>query len=211
MAAFAAWLVVTDRWLAGESQWRIVLVVASAVCGAVLAAGWLVIGWQARTRRAPASARPGEISPPVSVTLAELQALSPGEFEAWVQRLFKSRGFYAENTPDSADHGIDLRLIAPDGERSVVQCKRYGGVVGEPAIRDLYGVMRAGQHARGYLVTTGRFSVAARRWARGKPLELIDGQRLVRLATIPPVPHPLPLSADLDWQETRKGSQDLAS
>ncbi|MBC8450450.1 MAG: restriction endonuclease, partial [Chloroflexi bacterium] len=34
----------------------------------------------------------------------------------------------------------------------------------------------------GFLVTTGSISRAARTWAQGKPLELIDGERLVRLA-----------------------------
>jgi restriction endonuclease Mrr len=34
----------------------------------------------------------------------------------------------------------------------------------------------------GFLVSTGSMSRAASAWARGKPLELIDGERLVRLA-----------------------------
>jgi restriction system protein len=117
------------------------------------------------------------------MTLDDLLAMSPGEFEIWVQQLFRSRGYYAHNTPDSADHGIDLRVVSPQGEPAIVQCKRYRGVVGEAVVRDLYGVMQHAGVARGFLVTTGGISVAAGRWAQDKPIELIDGPRLERLAS----------------------------
>ena len=114
-------------------------------------------------------------------TLERLLALSPGEFEEWTGVLFERHGYRVRNTPDTADHGIDLMVTSPRGERAVVQCKRYRGTVGEPVVRDLYGTMLHVEADLGFLVTTGSISRAARTWARGKPLELIDGQRLVRL------------------------------
>lgn len=109
--------------------------------------------------------------------------MTPGEFEVWVQELFRSRGYFAKNTPDSGDHGVDLWVISPQGERAIVQCKRYRGVVGESVVRELYGVMQHEAAPRGFLVTTGSISAAAGRWAQGKPIELIDGARLARLAS----------------------------
>lgn len=115
-------------------------------------------------------------------TLAQLLQLTPSEFEEWTGELFRRHGYRVVNTPDTADHGIDL-LVYRDGKRGVVQCKRYRGTVGEPIVRDLFGVIMHDGADRGYLVTTGRISHQARRWARGRPLELIDGERLVQLAT----------------------------
>ncbi len=69
-------------------------------------------------------------------------------------------------------------MVSPQGERAVVQCKRYRGVVGEAVVRDLYGVMQHEKAPRGFLVTTGGISAAAGRWVRDKPIELIDGPRL---------------------------------
>jgi len=49
-------------------------------------------------------------------------------------------------------------------------------------VRDLFAVIVNERADRGYLVTTAGISDQAHRWARGKPLELIDGEKLVRLA-----------------------------
>ncbi len=114
-------------------------------------------------------------------TRAQLLALTPSEFEAWTGELFRRRGYRVINTPDTADHGIDL-IVHRDNERGIIQCKRYRGTVGEPIVRDLYGVIIHERADRGYLVTTANISEQAFRWARGKPLELIDGEQLARLA-----------------------------
>jgi len=134
---------------------------------------WLWQEWQRRVRRRRFEA---------TRTLEQLLALSPSEFEEWTGVLFERYGYRVRNTPDVADHGIDLIVTTPRGERAVVQCKRYRGTVGEPVVRDLYGTVLHVGADLGFLVTTGHISRAARIWARGKPLELIDGQRLVRLA-----------------------------
>ena len=177
-------------WLAWAGQWpgasapqalRYVLWALLGVQTAALLVGWGVIGWQTLAARL----RRPKLKP---IDLAELQSLSPSEFEVWVQRLFESRGYQVVNTPDSADHGIDLRARAVDGALAIVQCKRYSGVVGEPAVRDLYGVMEHEDAAHGFLVTTGAFSQAARQWAADRPIELIDGQRLLHLAARPAAP-----------------------
>ena len=55
--------------------------------------------------------------------------------------------------------------------------------IGEPVVRDFYGaLMHDGVAVRGYIVTTSFFSQAARTWAEGKPLKLIDGEELARTA-----------------------------
>ena len=86
--------------------------------------------------------------------LEELQAMDPGDFEVWVRQLFRSRGYFVENTPDSRDHGIDLWIVSPQGERAIVQCKRYRGVVGESVVRG----RRPGPKACGCSGSVPRFS-----------------------------------------------------
>jgi hypothetical protein len=115
-------------------------------------------------------------------TPAEMLALEPGEFEAWVAMLFQLIGYRVRNTPDIADHGIDLWVCDDRLRSGLVQCKRYRGTVGEPAVRDLYGTLIHENADYGWLVTTGAISRQAREWVNGKPVELWDGQRLVELA-----------------------------
>jgi HJR/Mrr/RecB family endonuclease len=115
-------------------------------------------------------------------TLAEMLALEPGEFEAWIAMLFQLTGYRVRNTQDAADHGIDLWVSDDRLDSGLVQCKRYRGTVGEPTVRDLYGTMIHENASYGWLVTTGAISRQAREWVNGKPIELWDGQRLVDLA-----------------------------
>jgi len=113
--------------------------------------------------------------------LSKLQAMDPIAFEKYVGSLFARQGYRVEDTQASADEGIDL--IVRQGRRmAVVQCKRYQGSVGQPVVRDLYGVMLHTKANEAYLVTTGSVTLAARRWAEGKPIHLVDQHRLVEWA-----------------------------
>lgn len=143
---------------------------------------FIVTGWVVSIRAQRREQRLAQQAADEVFTLDELKAMDPSEFEAWVQKLFKSRGYHVENTPDSRDHGIDLKVISLQGERGIVQCKRYQGAVGEPVVRDLYGVIEHEDAANGFLVTTGIITAAAQRWVQDKPIVLIDGPRLALLA-----------------------------
>jgi restriction system protein len=76
---------------------------------------------------------------------------------------------------------VDLELIAPDGRHAIVQCKRYLSTVGEETVRELYGTLLHEQGAHAFLVTTADISAAARQWAEGKPMTLVDGRTLARI------------------------------
>jgi restriction system protein len=74
---------------------------------------------------------------------------------------------------------VDVVVTTPTGNRWVVQCKRWRGQVGEPLVRDFFGVVHHERAAHGFLITTGSFTPQARAWAEGKPLSLWDGEELV--------------------------------
>lgn len=118
-----------------------------------------------------------------ALSIDQMLRLSPSQFEDYVaQRIFARQGYIVQNTPDTADGGIDVLLTDRNGRIGIVQCKRYRSTVGEEVVRDLYGTMMHVGASRAFLVTTSSISAAAARFAAGKPIELIDGARLVELA-----------------------------
>lgn len=116
-----------------------------------------------------------------SPALRELMAMDPYDFEDLVAEVYRAYGHRAEQVGQSGDHGIDVEVRTRDGKRWVVQCKRYRDSVGEHYVRELYGVMTAEKADKAVLVTTAEITPPAEMWARGKPIELVDGRALMKL------------------------------
>lgn len=136
---------------------------------------WLILLWRSYRKQAVTAV-------PV-LTVAELYALSPGEFEAYVGQLFRQKGYRVKLRGGSGDLGVDVELRKRDGKKAVVQCKRYRTTVGSETVRELYGTLIHERAAHAFLVTTADISDAAREWAQYKPITLIDGETLVQIAT----------------------------
>ena len=114
----------------------------------------------------------------------DIDKLSGIEFENVCQVLVEKMGFSTKTTKASGDGGIDLIAFNHQpllSGKYIIQCKRYAGSVGEPIIRDLYGVVMSERANKGILMTTGHFTKSAIAFATGKPLELIDGPALKSL------------------------------
>jgi hypothetical protein len=92
---------------------------------------------------------------------------------------FRLQGYrVVETGGGGADGGIDL-VLNKDGEKYLVQCKQWRAFrVGVDVVRELYGVMAAKGAACGFVVTSGRFTDEARKFAEGRNVQLIDGTRL---------------------------------
>lgn len=114
--------------------------------------------------------------------LDELKSISPSDFEDFVAELFRRKGYRALVVGERGDHGVDIDVKNPQGQRAIVQCKCFtNGWVGENTVRDLYGAfMHDGGATSAFLVTTSFFSDPAKEWAKGKPITLINGPRLVK-------------------------------
>ena len=113
-----------------------------------------------------------------------LMELTPGEFESVITNLFAAMGLETRQTQASRDGGVDcvafdLRPIF--GGKVVIQAKRYKNTVDVSAVRDLYGTLQNEGANRGILVTTSGYGKASHDFAKGKPLELIDGSGLLYL------------------------------
>ncbi len=110
--------------------------------------------------------------------LSSAKRMDPIAFEHMVGALFERMGYEVRTTVASGDDGVDL-YVRQGRRTAVVQCKRYQGDVGSPLMRDLYGTLLHNNADEAYMVTTGNISNQARRWAEGKPIQMIDGFALV--------------------------------
>lgn len=124
---------------------------------------------------------------PWEVRLEELlQSMDPYGFERLAQRILRECGFsQVEVTKKSGDGGIDgtgkLKINGIFSFNVAFQCKRYKDLVGASVIRDFRGSLTT-DIEKGVLITTGRFSKAARDEASNpgkQQIDLIDGEELI--------------------------------
>lgn len=134
---------------------------------------WSIVIWQRRQRSIHGH-----------LNIEQLYALTPYDFEHFVGRVFRKKGYNVTLRGSSGDMGVDLEVCKKgDHKRAIVQCKRYRRKVGPETIRELYGTMLHERVAHAFLVTTADISAGAREWAKNKPLTLIDGTTLVQIAS----------------------------
>jgi restriction system protein len=115
-------------------------------------------------------------------TLEEWKKLEGREFEKIVAAIFRNLGYKVKITGGPRDWGIDLIAIK-EGKRYFIQCKNIEKVL-PSQIREFYGsiVDQLKQGEKGFFVTTGEFTEECKDFVHGKPIELIDGIKLEKLA-----------------------------
>ncbi len=113
--------------------------------------------------------------------IEQMNTVPAEQFEKLVSEFFSAFGYRVFHAGMSGDHGVDVVVMTPAGEKWVVQCKRYKGSVGEPMVRDLLGTMVHEKASKAFLITTGSFTKAARAWAKNKPIVLYDGETFLKL------------------------------
>jgi hypothetical protein len=75
--------------------------------------------------------------------------------------LYRTMGHQAKRTGMSGDHRVDVVVKAKNGEKWIVQCKRWRTPAGESIVRDFYGTMQHEKAAQGAIIATSGFSQAA--------------------------------------------------
>ncbi|AKH68794.1 topoisomerase-like C4 zinc finger-containing protein [Spongiibacter sp. IMCC21906] len=113
-----------------------------------------------------------------------LATLSWQQFEQLVGAIFREQGFQVEERGlQGPDGGVDL-VLRKGGEKYLVQCKHWRSLkVGVPVVRELYGAIAAEGAVGGFVATTGQFTADAKRFVKGRNIELLDGQKLKRQMT----------------------------
>lgn len=126
--------------------------------------------------------------------LPEIDRMTGRQFEEWLARFFRSRGYEVTLTPEQGDYGADL-ILRKGPVRTVVQAKRWGGKVGVSAIQEITAA-KGYYGANGAMVVTNSFFTKeaielARRnnvvlWDRNKLTDEILAEQAKR-ATVKPV------------------------
>ncbi len=111
-----------------------------------------------------------------------LRSLSWQDFEKLVGEAYRRKGYtITETGGGGADGGVDL-VLKKNGETIFVQCKHWKMMsVGVIIIRELLGVVYDKKASGGIVITSGTFTQEAIDFAKGNPIELVDGKELYAL------------------------------
>ncbi|SEI45343.1 restriction endonuclease [Frateuria terrea] len=112
--------------------------------------------------------------------LDSVRGLSWRQFELLVGEAFRRQGYTVQETGlGGADGGIDL-LLHKDGKLTLVQCKRWKTQrVDVKVVREMFGLLAHHQASDVKIIAVGDYTADARRFAAGKPIELITGATLL--------------------------------
>jgi restriction system protein len=137
---------------------------------------------QPEARPRDATARPA----PAGWSLQLLQEIEWKRFEALCSACFEARGRVVVRPTPSADEGIDFYLYGQRGRSARplvgVQCRAWSSSrVGVKAIRELLASMAHTGCPNGLFITSATYTPDAEEFARGKPIELLDAERLLSL------------------------------
>ena len=145
---------------------------------------WLIPGvFGVTALRSLINAGRARISLGQSRTLRDLQMVPWDKFEELSASFYRARGYSVVHTGKAGpDGGFDL-VLRKDGERMLVQCKKYvREPVGVRMLREFYGVVVSEGAHRGIFITTGDFTPDAREFGlRHANLELIPGRRFAEM------------------------------
>jgi restriction system protein len=107
----------------------------------------------------------------------EIDRMDGRTFERYLQIVFAKSGYKVELTKYVGDYGADL-VIRKDGEKIVVQAKRYKKNVGISAVQEVVASISKYGCSRAMVMTNSYFTKAARELARVNKVELWDRDRL---------------------------------
>lgn len=143
-------------------QWLLAIVVALAVGGG---ATWLARGPLRRRDETDAG-------------IAALSAMSWRDFIRVVLEALSRRGYHRLVDHETAGGDSDYTLVR-NGDHWLLSAKHGSAfVLGRASVNGLAAAMGVAGAAGGLLVTQGRIDDEARRAARGRPVELLDGATL---------------------------------
>lgn len=102
------------------------------------------------------------------------------DFEHLMHAWFERQGYRVSPTAAGPDDGVDL-ILRREGEVFLVQCKHWRAAsIGVTVVRELFGVMASRGATGGFVVGVGAFTDAARQFAEGQNIMLIDARAMVK-------------------------------
>jgi restriction system protein len=114
----------------------------------------------------------------LKLDFSQLNSLSGEEFELFLKAHFTKMGYSVSLTPKSGDYGADL-ILKKNGEKIIVQAKRYKGSVGISAVQEVIGAKAYYKGKKALVVTNSYFTPAAKELASKTDVTLWDGKILL--------------------------------
>jgi restriction system protein len=105
------------------------------------------------------------------------------EFERYVARLLRSKGYSHIRLTEEYDYGIDIIAIK-DGVTWGIQVKRYSGLVKADAVRQVVTALKKYHCDRAMVISNSTYSNVAKVLARSNKCVLVDRSILTRWADI---------------------------
>lgn len=123
----------------------------------------------------------------LSISIEALNTMTPVRFELAIAELCQRDGFTLTRAMGgSGDLGADVIAVTPAGCTIVIQCKHVRSLrtsVGSPVVQRLNGTARPVHGADiAVVVTNGKFSMPAYKFARSQNIHLIGSRGLTRWA-----------------------------
>ena len=171
-------------WLVGVALGIIAFLFVRQVAGGVLAPlAWLFLAgcWMAAVVSFFRTHKRKQLLE-TQIGLDSLARTDWREFEMLVGEAFRRRGYFVEETGlGGKDGGIDL-IVSKGGRKELVQCKQWRTRrVRASTVREMWGLVDHHGADAVHIVCIGDFTPDAAAFARGKAIELIDGERLLEM------------------------------
>ncbi len=111
------------------------------------------------------------------IDIGDFTKLNGYDFEEYLKNLFKYLGYAVIKTSLSGDQGADL-IMTKDGEKIVVQAKKYSEKVSNKAIQEISAAKNHYKADKAIVVTNSSFTKSAIELALTNNVELWDGIKL---------------------------------
>lgn len=111
--------------------------------------------------------------------IAEIDKMDGKTFEKYLQVKFEKLGYRVIRTEYVRDYGADL-VTEKNGTKTVIQAKRYKGVVGVKAVQEAYTSKAMYECTKAMVVTNSYFSRQAKILANKNDVELWDRKEFSR-------------------------------
>jgi len=111
------------------------------------------------------------------INIGDFEKLTGYEFEGYLKGLFNLLGYTVIVTSLSGDQGADL-IISKNGQKTVVQAKKYNGKVSNKAIQEIVAAKNHYKADKAIVVTNSSFTKSAINLALSNNVGLWDGQKL---------------------------------
>jgi restriction system protein len=136
--------------------------------------------------------------------IAVIDTMDGVEFEQRLAHLYAFFGYKVSDTAVTGDFGADL-VMDKDGERTVVQAKRYEGNVGIEAVQQVIGAKAHYGATAAIVVTNSMFTPAALTLAQSNGVLMVDRSQLIDMLATQMRDQSRPLGLSLMFRQIGAG------